>query len=510
MSDTIAAISTGAVLAGIGVIRLSGPGALRAADAVFTPDRGAPMSRRPDRLLVLGTLRDRSGAVIDRCLCTVSRAPHSYTGEHTAELQCHGAPVVLREALEALFAAGARQALPGEFTKRAFLNGRMDLTQAEAVIDLIEAETAEAARNAAGQLGGTLGRKTDGVYLLLRDISSHYHAVIDYPDEDIEDFRLADYDARLAEAEALLRALHGSFARGKVLTGGVPTAIVGRPNVGKSTLMNALLGYERAIVTDLPGTTRDTLTERLRLGGVLLRLTDTAGIREAEDAVERQGVARAQRALAEAELVLLLTDAAGLTPEDQALLDAVEQTGTPWLLLRNKTDTLAKPPSPSGAAPGACAPDARQGLPAADAGFRDMQHPAQPPQHPSAAGTEPDRSVAGRPEARRAWRHAPAEILDISAKTGAGLDALEAAVSRLFPLPAVPAGEILTNARQAEAVGRAKQCVEEARAAMTGGFPPDAVLTLTEEAMEALGALTGRSVREDITQGIFARFCVGK
>ena len=451
MSDTIAAVSTGNQLAGIGIIRLSGPDALRIAERVFTPEHGAPMSGRPDRLLVYGALRDRSGAVIDRCLCTVSRGPGSYTGEDTAELQCHGSPTVLREGLEALFAAGARQARAGEFTKRAFLNGRMDLTQAEAVIDLIHAETAEAARNAAGQLGGAIARKTGAVYDALRDISSHYHAVIDYPDEDIEAFQLSSYADTLSEAERALDALYRSFDRGRILTEGLAAAIVGRPNVGKSTLLNALLGYDRAIVTELPGTTRDTITERVRLGGVLLRLSDTAGLRETEDAVERLGVERSRAALAEAELILVLIDAAvGVTEGDREILRAVESSGKPWLLLRNKSD-LARGAS-----------DESAGIP-------------------------------------------------ISAKTGAGLDALERAVAALFPAPQeTAAGELLTNARQADAVGRALQSVRAAREAMERGITPDAVLTETEEAMAALGELTGRAVREDVTARIFERFCVGK
>ena len=445
--DTIAAISTGNVLSGIGVIRLSGPEAIAVAERVFCPDRGAPMSARPDRLLVCGALRGADGAIIDRCLCTVSRAPHSYTGEDTAELQCHGSPTVLALGLEALFTAGARQARPGEFTRRAFLNGRMDLTQAEAVIDLIHAETAEAAKNAAGQLGGAIARKTDAVYDALREISSHYHAIIDYPDEDIEEFQMLDYASALQTAEDTLAALLRSFDRGQVLTDGIPTAIVGRPNVGKSTLLNALLGYDRAIVTAVPGTTRDTITERVRLGGVLLRLTDTAGLRETEDAVERMGVERSRAALDAAGLALVLADAAGLAPEDEALLQRVRDSGKPFLLLANKCDLAEN------AVPGA---------------------------------------------------------IPISAKTGAGLDALEASVKNLFPAPEAPAGEILTNARQADAVGRALCSVRAAREAIGGGVTPDAVLTETEEAMAALGELTGRTVREDITNRIFERFCVGK
>ena len=216
MSDTIAAISTGSVLAGIGVIRLSGDDVPEIIDKVFAPAFGGPMSGRKDRMLVYGALHTAAGETLDLCLCTVSRAPHSYTGENTAELQCHGSPTVLREGLEVLFAAGARQAKAGEFTKRAFLNGRMDLVQAEAVINLIHAETAEAAKNAAGQLGGAVRRKTDAVYDLLKDISAHYHAVIDYPDEDIEDFRLQSYESALAEAEAELGKLRRSFERGRV------------------------------------------------------------------------------------------------------------------------------------------------------------------------------------------------------------------------------------------------------------------------------------------------------
>ncbi|MBR4953786.1 MAG: tRNA uridine-5-carboxymethylaminomethyl(34) synthesis GTPase MnmE, partial [Oscillospiraceae bacterium] len=292
MSDTIAAISTGSALSAIGIIRVSGDDTLSVIDKVFKPSFGDVMSTRPNRVLVYGELYDKEGNTIDLCLCTVSRGPNSYTGEDTAELQCHGSPAVLREGLEALFAAGARQANAGEFTKRAFLNGKMDLTQAEAVIDLIHAESAEEAKNAAGQLGGAIVRKTDKIYDLLMDLSAHYHAVLDYPDEDIEDFTLNNYVNQLAESRSDLAALLKSFERGKVMQSGVPTAIVGRPNAGKSSLLNALLGYERAIVTNIPGTTRDTIEERVRFGGVMLRLIDTAGIRETDDAVEKIGVER--------------------------------------------------------------------------------------------------------------------------------------------------------------------------------------------------------------------------
>ena len=242
MSDTIAAIATGAQVAAIGIIRISGPKSLPIVDRLFHPVSGKLMSGYEDRKLVYGRLTDRGGELLDLCLCTVSHAPHSYTGEDTAELQCHGSPTVLRAALEELFHAGARQALPGEFTKRAFLNGRMELSSAEAVADIIDAESIECAKNAAAQLSGAVAVKADNIYSTLTDISSHYHAVLDYPDEDIEDFCLENYKQQLSSAADSLRALLKSFERGKLMVSGIPAAIVGRPNAGKSSLLNALLG----------------------------------------------------------------------------------------------------------------------------------------------------------------------------------------------------------------------------------------------------------------------------
>lgn len=447
--DTIAAIATGAVLSAIGIVRISGPDTLPVLDKVFAPLTGAPMSERPDRKLILGTLTAPYGAVLDVCLATVSRAPNSYTGEDTAELQCHGSPVVLRQALEALFAAGARQAGPGEFTRRAFMNGRMDLTQAEAVIDLIDAQTPRAAENAAGQISGAISRRTDGIYDDLTAICSHYHAVLDYPDEDIDPFELSEYRATLDRAADRLHSLGDTFRRGSVLKNGVTCAIIGRPNVGKSSLLNLLVGYDRAIVTEIPGTTRDTIEEKAVLGGVLLCLTDTAGLRETDDPVERLGVRRSQSAADAAELVLAVFDGSvPLTEEDEAVIAAAEKAPHA-LLLRNKSD-----------------------LPAV-------------------------------------WSRDG--FLSVSTATGDGISALENAVSALYPPDAaVPAGEILTNPRQADAVARAEEYILAARDALDAGITPDAVLTEVEGALSALSELSGRVVREDITNGIFARFCVGK
>ncbi len=454
MQDVIAAIATGGQRAAIGIIRMTGDGCVRVAEQVFRAKNGRPLSQQPPRTLVFGTLHGRDGRVLDEILAVRTPGPRSYTGEDCVELQCHGAPAVLAAAMDALFAAGARQAGPGEFTKRAFFHGRMDLTQAEAVIDLIDAETAEQAQNAAGQLGGALRRRLDPIYDALTDICAHFHAVLDYPDEEIPPFRLADFAQTLRDAAARLDALLATVERGRFLKRGVRAVILGRPNAGKSSLLNLLAGYDRVIVTPTPGTTRDAVEETVRLGGVLLRLVDTAGIRQTSDEIEAMGVARAEAAAQEADLALFVFDGAQpLTEEDARAMAAARQAGCA-IAVQNKSDLGVL----------------SQQLPDFD-GFD--------------------------------------ELITLSAKTGEGLDALACAVQARFSPDASDCdGGILVNVRQADAARRASAALREALASLS--FTPDAVLVDVEDAMAAIGELTGRSVREDVTARIFERFCVGK
>ena len=453
MSHVIAAISTGMTVSAIGILRLTGDGCAQVAGKVFKLSNGAALEDAPNRKLVLGNLQDKQGRIIDSCLAVYTRGPHSYTGEDTVEIQCHGSPAVLAAGLDALYAAGAQPAKRGEFTKRAFMNGQLALTQAEAVIDLIEAETADAAANAAGQVEGVLQKKLAPIYDNLTDICSHFHAVLDYPDEDIEDFGLANYENALRGDAKTLYNLLQTYGQGRILKQGVAAAIVGKPNVGKSSLLNALVGYERVIVTEIAGTTRDTVEETVMLGSTRLRLIDTAGIRQTEDKIEAMGVERSRQAVENADLVIFVCDGSQpLTEEDQEVIAFCADRENAIALI-NKADLGSK-------------------VVPSDLPFMTVIH--------------------------------------ICAKTGEGLDLLADTVDMMFEGAMPCDGSILTNPRQFDAIRRAYEALLSALKSLRLGLTPDAALTDVEAAMEAMGEVTGATVREDITARIFERFCVGK
>lgn len=453
MSQVIAAISTGNQVSAIGILRLSGDGCAKVASKVFTLNNGQSLEQAPNRKLLLGKLHDRNGRTIDVCMAVYTRGPHSYTGEDTVEFHCHGSPAVLAAGLEALYLAGAKPAARGEFTKRAFLNGQLALTEAEAVIDLIEAETADAAANAAGQVGGALQAQLAPIYDNLTDLCSHFHAVLDYPDEDIEDFGLSNYEDALRQDAAALNRLLQTYDQGRILKQGVTAAILGRPNVGKSSLLNALAGFERVIVTEIAGTTRDTVEESVMVGHTRLRLIDTAGIRQTDDQIEAMGVARSKAAAEKADLVLFVCDGSSpLTVGDLEVITVCQKAANAIALI-NKSD---------------------------------LGNAIVPKDLPFAT------------------------VIPICAKTGDGLELLEQAVDALFAGSTPCDGSILTNPRQYDAIRRAYESIQASLGGLNLGLTPDAALTDVEDAMTAMGEVTGATVREDITARIFERFCVGK
>lgn len=452
--DTIAAISTPSGEGAIGIVRLSGSGSLGIADKVFRPNAAGSPSGFRSFTVHYGHIVDGTARVVDEALLTVMRAPKSYTKEDMAEINCHGGIVPLRKTLELVLAGGARLAEPGEFTKRAFLNGRIDLTQAEAVLDVIRSKTDESLAIALGQLDGRLSSILKGIREELASVSAGVEASIDFPEEDTEIISEADTKGRLEAVKAQLEGLLETADKGIIMREGISCVICGKPNVGKSSLLNALLRKERAIVTHVPGTTRDTIEEYANIGGIPFRLVDTAGITATEDIVEREGVLRSREHIERSGLILLMFDGnLPLSDEDMVLLEDTKARAR--IIVINKTDLPRKMDT---------------------SGF-------------------PGRGV-----------------IEISAKAGNGLDRLREAMAGAVFSGKAKAGEpvAVTNLRQKEAARSALSSVEAAISAVDGKLPPELIAVEVNESLGHIADIVGETVNEEILDRIFSQFCIGK
>jgi len=470
-TDTIAAISTPPGRGGIGIVRLSGPEAASIAAQLVRLRQ--PLEHGRARLA--DVLDEDAAGRIDEALVTFFLAPNSYTAEDMVEIAAHGSPVVLHLLLRRALALGARLAEPGEFTQRAFLAGKLDLTQAEAVRDLIEAQTLTQARQAASQMGGALSRRVAPAKQSLVELIALLEAGIDFAEDDLEVTPQAEIARRIDELTLPLTALAASFARGRIIHDGLTLAIVGRPNAGKSSLFNRLIERDRAIVAATPGTTRDTVTERISLDGIPLELVDTAGLREAAEEVEQLGIVRSREALADAALVLIVLDATEpLNDEERRLLAAAENR--PAVVAVNKSDLLkASRPVPE-----------ITGL--LDAG--SLGAPSIP------------RTV------RNGWESTTA--IATSALTGEGIPALRERILALATGGAAAEPGMLTSLRHQKAIATAIEALAEAAQANAAGIPHEMILLDLYRTLWALDSLTGQTTPDDILNLIFSTFCIGK
>jgi tRNA modification GTPase len=452
-ADTIVALSTPPGRSGIGVIRLSGPASL---DLTRTLLRRPDFTPEPNRV-TLKTLRDPdTGDALDQSLVTYFKSPHSFTGEDVIELSCHGSPVLLLGVVDALLKLGARAADPGEFTLRALSNGRLSLSQAEAVRDLIDAQTNAAARQAARQLGGELSARLQPFKDSLVEIIVRLESSLEFVEDDLPELALERLSLQLEDLIQNLDALARSFNSGRLLKEGLKVTLVGRPNVGKSSIFNKLLTLDRAIVTDIPGTTRDSLSELLNLEGVPVLLTDTAGVREASDPIEHLGIERTRQAMADADLIIAVFDGSQpLSTEDESLLAELAEGS--YLVALNKSD-----------------------LEQFDAARLNGE----------ARGVNP---------------------IPVSAKTGAGFDQLRRAILAPFAVGGLQNTDFLiTNARHSDLLRRAADSLRGSQAAIAGGASEDLILVGLYDGLRFLGEITGETTPEDVLTQIFATFCIGK
>ena len=461
IGDTIAAISTARGKGGVALLRISGPDAVSICEKMFLPKSGKKLSEYAPRTAVFGSIcapDDRGEwGEIDNGLATVFRAPASFTGEDTVEICCHGGVLLTQTVLTACLAAGARAAEAGEFTRRAFLNGKMGLSAAEALGDLLEAQTREQLTLAHAGTDGRVERKCREIYDALCAVLSSVYAKIDYPDEDLAEMSREEMQAALAESISRIEKLLDTYRTGHAIAEGIPTVICGKPNVGKSSLYNCIVGRDAAIVTDVEGTTRDVLTETAALGRVTLRLFDTAGLHETEDVVEKIGIDRARKALEDAELILAVFDGS-VAPdeEDKALAQSLSCTAATVIAVINKSD-----------------------LGVVEKDFYTTHF---------------------------------AHTVTLSAKEGEGTEALSALVESCFINGKLDTKKdtVLTNARQKGAALTALEAIKRAQEGLTYGLPVELCCSDCEAAMQAIAELDGRAVSEDIVSHIFSHFCVGK
>lgn len=456
--ETISAVATALGEGAIGIVRISGPEALAVGERLFKAASKKALGAYPVNTLVYGHIVDFDGTVVDEVLAVYMRAPRSYTVEDVVEIQCHGSIQSLKKILALTYQAGARPAEPGEFTKRAFLNGRIDLTQAEAVMDIIHSRSEAGLKLAVRQQQGQLAKALRGIRKQLIDVIVNLEAVIDYPEEDIEDVTYGKINGLLtnaiSEIEELLRHSH----TGKILREGLRTAIVGKPNVGKSSLLNALLKEERAIVSEYAGTTRDVIEEQLLLDGVPLVLADTAGIRTTEDYVEKIGVERSKQILSDAELVICVIDGSmSLTQEDEEILTAAQEKE--FIIIVNKQDLEIS-------------------------------------------------TTLQRLEAR----FGKERVMALSAKTKTGVDAFASWLKNYVygSEGTLGNGVYVQNARQENLLRQAYQCLQDALSATEAYLPYDCIVIDARTAIDYLGEITGDSLQDEIINEIFSRFCIGK
>lgn len=451
-TDTIVALSTPPGRSGIGVIRLSGKGSLELTRALLFDENFDP---EPNRVSLKAIHDHVSREILDRSLVTYFKSPNSYTGEDVVELSCHGSPLLLLQVIDSLLFFGARTADPGEFTMRALANGRLNLTQAEAVRDLIDAHTYAAVRQAARQLGGELSARLQPIKDSLLDIIVPLESTVEFVEDDLPEDIIRDLAQKLSVLSAKVNVMADTFRRGRLLKDGLHVTLVGRPNVGKSSVFNGLLSVDRAIVTDIPGTTRDALSEVLNLDGIPVLITDTAGVRISSDTIERLGIERTRRAIIDADIVIVVLDGSQpITSEDQAILD--EASDSRFIIALNKSDLKS---------------------------FSENV--------PSWAEGSP--------------------LISVSAKTGVGLKALSAAIIKSFSANYTNEGSfVITSARHYDLLRRTSDAVSSSGNLLLQRVSEELVLAKLYEALSFLSEITGEATPEDILSQIFSTFCIGK